>query len=148
MLELSTKLTPHFRLAEFVNSITASIENINNTPPDSAIVNLINLCIRILEPLRMHAGRAVDISSGFRCKLLNDAVGGVSTSQHTKGEAADISLPSREIGNEWFKWIEQHCNFDQLIMEHNKKGVYWIHVSCKLDVSQNRHQVISNLLKK
>lgn len=148
MLELNTKLTPHFKLGEFTHSVTAELENINNTPPDAAIVNLINLCIRVLEPLRIHAGRAVDISSGYRCKLLNEAVGGVKTSQHMNGEAADIVLPSREIGNEWFKWIEQHCNFDQLIMEHNKQGVYWIHVSCKLDTNLNRHKVISSLLKK
>lgn len=147
MLELNTKLTPHFKLGEFTRSMTAQLEGLDNTPPDAAIVNLINLCIRVLEPLRLYADRAVDISSGYRSPAVNAAVGGVKTSQHMQGEAADIHLPSREIGDDWFNWIATHCNFDQLIMEHDKQGNRWIHVSCKLDTKLNRQRIIRNLLK-
>ena len=50
-------------------------------------------------------------------------------------------------GRRWFTWIQSHCDFDQLIWEHDKNGVYWVHVSYCAD-GKNRKQVINNLLKK
>ena len=41
-----------------------------------------------------------------------------------------------------------NTTFDQLILEHNTSGSHWIHVSCKPNPDENRHQVISTLLKK
>jgi hypothetical protein len=52
-----------------------------------------------------------------------------------------------EKARAWFQYIKQHCEFDQLIMEHNSKGTYWVHVSYRCD-GNNRKQVINNLLKK
>ena len=98
-------------------------------------------CIRaMMEP--------IPISSGFRCQTLNNAVGGVRNSQHLKGEAADLCIGGDiQKGKKWFAWIKAHCEFDQLIWEHNSKGTYWVHVSYRAD-GQNRKQAIDNYLKK
>lgn len=99
----------------------------------------------MLEPLRQHAGKPVIISSGYRCPTLNRLVGGAKTSQHMKGEAADIRINSLAEGREWFNWLKTHVPYDQLLWEckaSKPTKVYWIHVSCLLDVSRNRHQVI------
>lgn len=131
------QLTPHFRLSEFSNSLTAKCSNLDNTIPKAYIPNLRNLCEQVLEPLRQHVGKPVIISSGYRCKALNKAVGGVATSQHLTGEAADIRINGPREGREWFSWIMDNCCFDQLIWEYG-----WIHVSCRRDISKNRQQVI------
>lgn len=131
------QLTPHFRLSEFSNSLTAKCSNLDNTIPKAYIPNLRNLCEQVLEPLRQYVGKPVVISSGYRCKALNKAVGGVATSQHLTGEAADIHINSLSEGREWFTWIMDNCSFDQLIWEYG-----WIHISCRRDISKNRQQVI------
>jgi hypothetical protein len=93
-------------------------------------------------------GHQVKIGSGYRCPRLNAAVGGVKNSQHMTGEAADLCIDGdMQKGKRWFEWIKQHCQFDQLIWEHNTKGTYWVHVSYKAN-GNNRKQVIGNLLKK
>ena len=90
----------------------------------------------------------VKIGSGFRCEKLNAAVGGVAGSQHSKGEAADLCIDGDKVkGRRWFTWIQAHCDFDQLIWEHNAKGSYWVHVSYRAD-GRNRRQVINEMLKK
>lgn len=134
------QLTPHFSLDEFTRSTTASRLGICNEPSADSISNLQNLCQEVLEPLREHAGQPIVISSGYRCRRLNKAVGGVTRSQHCTGEAADIHLPDMDTGHEWFVYIKDHLRFDQLIWEYSD-GVSWIHVSLKRQWSDNRQQV-------
>lgn len=139
----SLQLSEHFNLSEFERSATADRLHIDNTIPEELIPSLKNLCEQVLEPLREHFGTPVIISSGYRCPALNNAVGGVSNSQHLKGEAADIILPPSTLNaqhstlNDWFEWLRTNTDFDQIIWER-KGDVRWIHVSCKLDLSQNR----------
>ena len=79
----------------------------------------------------------------------NMAVGGVSNSQHMRGEAADLCIDGdMQKGKRWFEWIKTHCEFDQLIWEKNPKtGNYWVHVSYRAD-GKNRKKVTNILLKK
>ena len=141
------RLTEHFSIEEFERSATATKLGIDNRVPQDLIPNIKNLCQQVLEPLRRHAGTPIPISSGYRCPRLNAAVGGATNSQHLSGQAADLRIPSIAIAREWMRWIMDNTTFDQLILEHNKSGSHWIHVSCKPDVERNRHQVISSLLK-
>ena len=142
-------LTPHFRLSEFSRSQTADSHGIDNSVPEELIPSLRNLCEQVLEPLREHFNKPVVISSGYRCPKLNLLVGGVSNSQHQKGEAADIILPPSTLNaqhstlNDWFLWIEANTCFDQLIWER-KGNTRWIHVSCKRDLSKNRQSVLQS----
>lgn len=134
-------LSRNFKLEEFTRSSTAEVHGICNEPSVDAISNLQNLCQEVLQPLRDYYGKRIYISSGFRCRALNEKVGGVPNSQHVTGEAADLVLPSVSMGYHWFNWIKAHCrNYDQLILERNKAGKYWIHVSSRRQLWMNRHQ--------
>ena len=130
------RLTEHFDLAELTRSATATRLGIMNVPPQTAVGNLRNLCQKVLEPLRQHVGKPITVTSGYRSKELNKAVGGVENSQHRVGEAVDLHIESERQGREWMAWIMDNCEFDQLILEHSS-DVVWLHVSCK----RNRQEV-------
>ena len=134
------KLSEHFALSEFERSDQANALKIDNRVPVRYVPSLETLCREVLEPLRQHVGKPIRISSGYRCPALNKAVGGVANSQHLTGEAADIHLDSIEEGREWFKWLMDNTNVDQLIWERSG-STRWIHVSCKPDPAENRHEV-------
>lgn len=140
-------LSKHFKLSEFTRSATASAKKIDNTPSLEVVSNLQQLCIHVLEPLREHFNCPITISSGYRCPALNTAVGGVATSQHMTGEAADIHIPDEATGKRWFVWLMDQ-DFDQLILEKSTptSTSYWIHVSYRQN-GNNRHQVIEGLVK-
>ena len=142
------RISKNFTLEELTASATAKAKGIRNEPGQTDIVNLCGLVHNVLQPLRNWWGKEVKIGSGYRSLALNRAVGGVSNSQHMKGEAVDLCIDGDiEKGKSWFQYIKQHCEFDQLIWEHNAKGTYWVHVSYKCD-GNNRKQVLNNLLKK
>ena len=133
------KLSENFTLEELIRSNTAERMGIDNVPKDEKVVeNLRSLCLEVLQPLRDYVGAPVHINSGYRCPELNMAVGGVKNSQHCRGEATDIRIVSPKQGREWAAWIEDNCRFDQMLLERNKSGAVWLHVSCKRDASKNR----------
>ena len=141
------QITEHFTVEEFERSSTADRLGIDNRVPEALLPNLKTLCEVVLEPLRTFTGKPIVISSGYRCPALNRAVGGVSQSQHLRGEAADLHLPSIAEGRTWFRWLMDNTTFDQLIWEHDRQGSHWIHVSCKADPRQNRNRVVSSMRK-
>lgn len=144
---MATKISKNFTLEELCASQTAKAKGIRNNPGQTDVVNLCALVHKVLQPLRDAMGTAIKISSGYRSLALNNAVGGVRNSQHLTGQAADICIDGDLTkGKRWFEWIKSHCEFDQLILEHNSKNSYWIHVSYRAD-GLNRKQVINNLLK-
>ena len=145
---MATQISRSFVLEEFTRSDTAKAKGIVNAIGQTEVVNLCALVHQVLQPLRDAMGHQVKIGSGYRCPRLNAAVGGVKNSQHMTGEAADLCIDGdMQKGKRWFEWIKQHCQFDQLIWEHNTKGTYWVHVSYRAN-GQNRKQIIGNLLKK
>ena len=147
---MNTPVTMHFTIEELYASDTAKRLGIDNKPSVQQMINLVYLAAYVLEPLRVAMGEPIKIGSGYRCEKLNKAVGGVSNSQHVNGEAADLCIDGDMTkGRKWFDWIKTHCEFDQLIWEHNAKGSYWVHVSyISPAYGKNRRQVINNLLKK
>ena len=136
-------------MEELCASDTAKKKGINNKPNVQQMINLVYLCAYVLEPLRVAMKEPIKIGSGFRCEALNKAVGGVYNSQHMKGQAADLCIDGdMKKGKKWFEYIRKNLPFDQLILEHNSKGSYWVHVSYVYpDFGKNRRQVIENLLK-
>ena len=135
-------LSEHFKLAEFERSDVARQLQIDNRVPAELIPSLRTLCREVLEPLRQHVGKPIRINSGYRCPALNgsEQVQGQANSQHLKGEAADIHLDSVAEGRDWFRWLMDNTNVDQLIWER-KGSTCWIHVSCKPRPEENRHHV-------
>ena len=85
------KISENFELKEFTRSDTAMRKEIANDPGVQEVKAIENLVVNLLQPLREKYGKRMVINSGYRCPELNKAVGGVPTSQHTKGEAADVA---------------------------------------------------------
>ena len=85
------KLSEHFYLDEFLVSETAARRAIANQPTDEVIGRLRLLCQSVLEPLRVQLGCPIVVTSGYRSRELNLAVGGSLNSMHMQGRAADIS---------------------------------------------------------
>ena len=124
------QLSTNFRLSEFTRSDTAKRLGIENECSSvEQILNLAYLCHMVLQPLRDRFG-PIRITSGYRCPELNRAVGGVKNSQHLRGEAADIHLPSVEKGLEYLAFLKTLPAVDELIWER-KGNTHWIHVSAR-----------------
>jgi zinc D-Ala-D-Ala carboxypeptidase len=126
-----TKLTQNFSLAEMTKSQTALRHGLDNTPSPAALASLTDLANMVLQPTRNYYGLAVTVNSGYRSPDLNARVGGSRTSDHTKGMAADIEIPS--VSNyDLAKWISENLKYTQLILEFYTPGVPssgWVHVS-------------------
>jgi zinc D-Ala-D-Ala carboxypeptidase len=125
------QLTAHFSLEELTKSQTGERLGLANEPNPGQLKALKALCENVLEPIRLHYNRPVVISSGFRGTALNKATGGAETSQHCKGEAADIEVPG--VSNtDLARHIALKLPHDQVIREFPKAGVPdsgWVHVS-------------------
>lgn len=122
----TVSLSEHFSLDEM---IATQHRGIDNAPPVEAVANLRQLAA-LLEVVRERlGGKPILITSGYRCWLLNQAVGGVPNSQHLLGQAADFICPSfgspREI---WEALKNSDVAYDQLIYEHPSTPP-WCHVS-------------------
>lgn len=117
-----------FTIDELCQSDTAERYNIDNSPTPEAKENLQALIDNVLNPARKAYGSYIKVNSGYRSSKLNAKVGGVASSQHTTGEAADITGGSIANNKEIFNVIARHGVYDQLIWE---KGGQWIHVSYK-----------------
>ena len=127
-----------FTIDELCRSDTARIRGIDNTPTEDVKRNLEALVDNVLDPLRGWYGKPIYVNSGYRCPALNKAVGGVASSQHLTGQAADIDVNDRAENRRLMKHIEDSLDFDQLIWEN---GGAWVHVSYRPD-GRNRRQVL------
>lgn len=129
----------YFTISELLHSDTAVARKLWNGANREQEDNLIALVDAVLDPLRLFYGKPIHVSSGFRSPAVNRAVGGVSNSQHLRGEAADIDTGSRLENQHLARLIVQHqLPFDQLIDEANYA---WIHVSHKRN-GPNRGQIL------
>ena len=135
------KLSQHFSYQEFIKSQTATRKGISNEPDDTQLYNMKMICANILEPGRVHFGKPVIITSGFRSPELCVAIGSSTNSQHAKGEAADFEIPG--VSNkELADWIHDNLPYDQLILEFfdgKDPNSGWVHCSHK---SENRGQYL------
>lgn len=139
------KKIKYFSLSEFLNSATAKRLRIDNAPSFEVVDNL-NKLADYLDVIREKVGKPILISSGFRCPVLNKAVGGASNSQHQKGLAADLICADMESLE---KVLRETGGFDQLIKEHHKGSKsFWYHVSVAPRNCKPRQQIIMNLEKK
>lgn len=128
---IDERLTEHFTLREMLYSYTCErLGMINRVDePEVVIPRLRTLCQRVLEPLRRQFG-PIRINSGYRSECLNYVVGGVPHSQHLLGEAADIFTPDEATARRYIDFIRHHLDFDQLLLERQKRtGYVWVHVS-------------------
>ena len=114
------KLSKNFTLGE----LTVTSTSASNDPTEIHKDKLLYLSQYLLQPIRDEFG-PVQVNSGYRSEGVNLAIGGSETSQHCKGEAADIRTP-----NLWevYVWILDNLSFGQCIYEE-KGAAKWIHIS-------------------
>jgi hypothetical protein len=114
-----------------VYSITAIRKGLANTPDQFQLANMELLAEKVFEPLREWVGGPIRINSFFRCKALNKAIGGSTSSQHCKGQAMDIDdTGCKKTNAEMYTWIKENLNFDQMIWEFgDDKNPDWVHIS-------------------
>ena len=134
---MEKKITENFTMEEFTRSETAEKLGIRNEPDSRAKLAIVNLCAKLLQPLRDIYGNPIRINSGYRCPELNKAVGGVPNSMHQNGEASDLSIDGK--ARELLELIEEnHLPFDQAILYRKQN---FLHVSLKAEGEQ-REQII------
>lgn len=133
---MKINLTPHFTVSEATYSEYAIENDIDNTIPAEYYSNAINLCRYVLEPIRQHFGQPVIINSLYRCKKVNDGVGGSKNSDHLYAKAADIMMKKISL-IDLAEYIQNNLLFKQLILEPT-----WIHIS--FDKEDNKKEVLTN----
>ena len=117
----NTRLSNHFTLEEFINSKKYP----DNKPTLQVVANLTYGCLMLLEPARQEVGPII-INSGFRNPRVNTLVGGVKSSQHLLGQAADIRPKDPKQFQHLVSFLKT-CEFtDQFLT-----GPGWLHISWK-----------------
>lgn len=127
------RLSPNFTLAE----LTVTGTGLPNVPNEAEIESLRTLAMRILQPIRDRLGKPITVTSGFRAQAVNRAVGGSSTSDHLRGNSADIKTASMNSAQFARYVLTLNLPFDQLIVY---PGTDRIHVSYR---ATPRRQVLT-----
>ena len=136
----------YFTIKELCESDTAKKYGIDNTP-DLTITSHPQQLINFLNPLREAWGSAIKVTSGYRCKRLNDMVGGSKTSSHMIGYGVDL-VPANRKMDVFKKFIVDYMKiriFDQCIIEKSGK-TEWIHIGLYNTKGQQR-KMIFNIIK-
>jgi len=120
-----TQLSPHFSLEELTHSDVAVRNGYDNTPDEATILNLTRLAEFLEKVKRLLNDKPVMISSAYRSKQVNDAVGSKDTSQHRLGCAADIRVPGMTPDEVTQAIKNSDLPFDQVIREFDA----WTHLS-------------------
>lgn len=130
-------ISRNFSFSEFEKSDMAKAYRIQNVITDWDVRdNIIALVENVLQPLRDAWGQHLFINSGYRCRELNAKVGGVATSQHCKGQAADVGCSDPLALARLL--LKMDLDFDQAIVYPS-----FLHISYK-DDGKNRRQLLYN----
>lgn len=127
------QLTKHFTLAELTASNTAQRLGLNNTAPPEIVPRLTRTA-EMLERIRSTLNVPVIVTSGYRAPAVNRAVGGVTSSDHTQGHAADIVAPGYGTATQIARTLAPLVSvlgIGQIILE-GVKGKQWVHVSTRV----------------
>ena len=122
-------LSPHFTFEELTRTSQTALHDKNRQEAQAFLKPLTELA-ELLEVIRTHFGKPLKINSGFRGAAVNAGTPGSSkTSQHMKGEAADIAIPGVDDA-EIHRWIvkDSGLKYGQCILER-PPGRSWVHVS-------------------
>ena len=125
------KLSRNFSLYELVASGTAKANNLTNTPDEKGVVKLKRLCTDILQPVRDHFGKPVNIRSGYRSAEVNALLNEAPNSRHTMCEAVDFRVSGIHL-TDVCDYIANNLMFDILQLEfpnndNTQNG--WVHVA-------------------
>ena len=121
-------LTPHFKFSELAGTSHEKYRLLNLDEAQKHMGKMYMLA-GFAERVREIIGKPVIITSGFRCKELNKAIGGAITSQHTLCEAIDIVVKGMRCEDVFNRIVTSDLKYNQIIIERNSKGSQWVHVS-------------------
>lgn len=136
-------MAKYFKKSEFLYSTTALKHKIDNKPQTQDVENNINELMEFLDDVRVKWGSAILVTSGYRCPQLNELVGGVKTSGHQIGSAADL-VPANNKKREFYNFMIEYLKdkeFDELLLEGNGKGSIWVHFSLKSYQGKQRKKI-------
>ena len=143
------KLSEHFTLSEMCKTSV----KYKNVPNEVQVENLKRLC-SWLEMLRSEWNRRygegndpIIISSGFRSEAVNNVIGGVATSNHLTGCAADIRVAGMEQLIRYATILldvsdQSREDFDELLLEYSPRGGYWLHFAVKSKGNRRKVRLI------
>ena len=123
----------YFTTKEMTESQTAELYHIENTPNKEVIENLKKV-MYILDMIRVYIRKPIFINSGYRCKRLNEMVGGVQNSMHTKGLAADFRTGEKEDIKIMFEFLKANQKKFKIIELINYKTFIHVGVSETLTI--------------
>lgn len=137
-------MAKYFTLKELCASPTADAQGIDNFPTFEIVSHLEELTEKFLDPLREAWKGPIIVTSGYRCPELNTAIGGVKTSAHKRGYAADLK-PGNGRTEEFMAFAKEWAHksgvrFDQVIREYSGKTV-WLHVGLYSSNNSQRGQI-------
>ena len=140
---INMKISDHITYAEAIHSNTAKRKQIDNTPNEKQIEAMKLLAAKIFEPLRKYVGGPIKVNSFFRSVALNEAIGGVASSQQCKVQAIDIDdVYGRKTNAEMYHWIKENLDFDQMIWEFGTDTQpNWVHISF-ISEEENRNKCL------
>lgn len=125
------KLSKNFTLNELTHSSTAKANKVDNVPDRWELDNLKKLCNEVLQPIRDKWGDSIFVNSGFRNPIVNRLVKGSTSSQHLKGEAADITVGSKKDNKKLFNMIVEMIENEEITVGQliDEKDYTWLHIS-------------------
>ena len=145
------KLSQHFTLGELCKTSVKTKDG--NIPSHVHIENMKRVC-GWLEMLRDEWNKRygdgddpIIINSGYRSPAVNKAVGGVATSNHLTGCAVDIRVLGMEQLLRYAVILldisdESQEDFDELLLERNAKGTYWLHFAVRPEGNRRKIRVL------
>lgn len=130
----------NFKISELIHSDKAVKHNINNMPDINSLDCMLDLVVYCLQPIRDRLKKPMIITSGYRCKRVNELVGGAvdekgnPKSQHCKGQAVDFIVNGMTPYQIYMHILNSDIEYDQLILEPS-----WVHVSFVKNRNRKRH---------
>ena len=143
------KLSEHFTLSEMCKTSV----KYKNVPNEVQVENLKRLC-SWLEMLRSEWNRRygegndpIIINSGFRSEAVNNVIGGVATSNHLTGCAANIRVAGMEQLIRYATILldvsdQSREDFDELLLEYSPRGGYWLHFAVRPKGNRRKERLI------
>ena len=127
----------YFQINELIGSKVAEEKGIFNLPTDEKVIDNLNYSCSRMDEIRESYGKPIYVNSWYRCKELNEAVGGAKNSYHMSGLAVDI-----RFDKDLLEYLKQKPQYDKLIIEKAGKSK-WLHIQFKRDRSKELNKVLS-----